>query len=292
MDNYRQAYLITAHKDGYIFRTLLKMLDYSENDIYIHMDVKNKSFNSEEIKELVKNAGIYFSERIDVRWGGYSLVSAELILLKMAYNSNSHYNYYHLLSGQDLPIKNHEYIKDFFIKNKDQEFVGFDSNYYDYDFRIRYYYPLQEKLKRNETTFIDRVANWLTIIQKTFNVRRNKNTEFRKGPNWFSISNELVKYVLDNEKLIKKLFAYTKNPDEGFLQTIVYNSSFKDKVYDLDNKNGNVAIMRLVDWKRGNPYVYKKDDLGTIKDSNMLFARKFDDTVDKEIIDNVYNLYG
>ena len=33
--------------------------------------------------------------------------------------------------------------------------------------------------------------------------------------------------------------------------------------------------MRYIDWKRGNPYVFKEDDIPEIVSSDMLFARKF-----------------
>ena len=48
MGEMRQAYLIVAHKDDFVFRTLLRMLDDVRNDIFIHMDIKNKSYHQEE----------------------------------------------------------------------------------------------------------------------------------------------------------------------------------------------------------------------------------------------------
>ena len=50
--------------------------------------------------------------------GGYSLVNAEMILLRKA-TEVGHYNHYHLLSGQDLPIQSQETIQKFFLKNSD-----------------------------------------------------------------------------------------------------------------------------------------------------------------------------
>lgn len=48
MNEYRkQAYLIIAHKDDLVFRTLLKLLDDSRNDIFIHMDLKNVNYDEQ-----------------------------------------------------------------------------------------------------------------------------------------------------------------------------------------------------------------------------------------------------
>lgn len=63
--------------------------------------------------------------------GGYSLVNAEMILLRKA-TEVGYYNHYHLLSGQDLPIQSQETIQKFFLKNSDKEFVGFDKDIFTY----------------------------------------------------------------------------------------------------------------------------------------------------------------
>lgn len=67
--------------------------------------------------------------------GGYSLVNAEMILLRKA-TEVGHYNHYHLLSGQDLPIQSQETIQKFFLKNSDKEFVGFDKDIFTYGDRV------------------------------------------------------------------------------------------------------------------------------------------------------------
>ena len=50
---YRQAYLIIAHRYDETFKTLLQMLDSDENDIFVHMDKKNKQFDEKECRGLV-----------------------------------------------------------------------------------------------------------------------------------------------------------------------------------------------------------------------------------------------
>ena len=47
-----------------------------------------------------------------------------MYLLESAFLSGD-YEYFHLLSGQCLPIKSQDYIHSFFIKNKNKEFVDF-----------------------------------------------------------------------------------------------------------------------------------------------------------------------
>ncbi len=70
MTNGKQTCLIIAHKDDYTFHTLISMLDNENNDIFIHMDKKNKNYNEADTNKLVKKAGIYHASRSSVAWGG------------------------------------------------------------------------------------------------------------------------------------------------------------------------------------------------------------------------------
>ncbi len=66
----KQAYLIMAHKCDLTFLTLLKMLDEEYNDIFIHMDSKNKSYNKQIAESNVLSARVFHTQRIKVTWGG------------------------------------------------------------------------------------------------------------------------------------------------------------------------------------------------------------------------------
>ena len=48
--------------------------------------------------------------------------------------------------------------------------------------------------------------------------------------------------------------------------------------------------MRLVDWKRGSkgsPYTFREEDYDELINSGALFARKFSEDVDKNIIEKI-----
>ena len=100
-----------------------------------------------------------------------------------------------------------------------------------------------------------------------------------KGTNWFSITHELVKYVLDNESIIRKQFYHTVCADEVFLHSIAMESPYRDTVVN--------SSLRAVDWTRGTPYVYKSEDVEELLDSENLFGRKFDERVDPSAIEKI-----
>ncbi len=285
---YRQAYLIIAHRYDETFKTLLRMLDRDENDIYVHMDLKNKQFDADDCRNLIKKSGIYFTKRTSVTWGGYSQINSELILLETA-TAHRKYNYYHLLSGQDLPIKSNNEIMNFFKKHQGAEFVAFDKETFDCDDRVRYFYPLQEMVGRNRKSLLGRISSAMTLFQKIAHLKRNAEIQFQKGPNWFSITDDLARYVIKRKEWINKVFHDSICCDEIFLQTMVINSMFADRIYQYaGTENTEEAAMRLVDWERGGPYVFKNEDYSELLNSNMIFARKFDCQTDNNIVNKLY----
>lgn len=283
----KHAYLLMIHKVDNGLKRLLELLDYAENDIYIHIDSKYLNFEKNELKKLVKESRLYFVKRTNVIWGDYSQVNAELVLLREAIN-NEKYAYYHLLSGEDLPIKSQKYIHHFFSEHSGKEFINFQSEVFTFENRVRYYHLLQKYVGRGGFTFINFLEKTLLYFQKIIRINRSKNIFFQKGANWFSITDNLARYVVKNEEWIRKHFKFTNCPDEIFLQTLVINSKFKDNLYHTKFDNSYSAIMRMIDWDRGRPYTFRISDFESIIYSDMLFCRKFQPSEDDAIIEKIF----
>ncbi|MDR3590800.1 MAG: beta-1,6-N-acetylglucosaminyltransferase [Negativicutes bacterium] len=285
--------MIVAHNNFYILEKLIRLIDDERNDIYLHIDEKVKNFPVDRFAKIPAKSKIFFVPRVDVNWGGFSLVQAELELLRQAVQGN--YDYYHLLSGVDLPIKTQDYIHDFFAANRGKEFIGFSPSF-DYD-RVAKIWLFMEywKTKNPFIGFLTKVPrNLFLFSQKACGYDRTKNYQitFKKGPNWFSITDTLAKYVIANENLTEKYFKYNGCSDEHFLQTMVFNSPFKNNIHDIKNidkvEDENLGCMRHIDWRRGKPYVFRSKDYDELLQSDRLFARKFDVDTDKEIIDKIF----
>ena len=65
----KHAYLILAHNQFDLLSKLLRCLDDSRNDIFLHIDLK-ASFEREQLISVVKESNLYFTDRVSVRWGG------------------------------------------------------------------------------------------------------------------------------------------------------------------------------------------------------------------------------
>ena len=284
----KQAYLIMAHKDDFCFRTLLRLLDDPRNDIFIHMDKKNRSYDETTISEYIKKSKVYHVNRTNVTWGGYSMINAELLLLKKAVDVGS-YQHYHLLSGQDLPIKTQDQIIAFFTKNGGKEFIQFEKEFYGCQDRTQYYNFLQEKIGRSRKPILRWINNYLIAVERKLHIERNKDVRFQKGANWFSITDGFARYVVEREAWIKKTFKQTICSDEIFLQTLLIASPYLDNLYHKAFDDDMHAIMRFIDWNRGGPYTFRRSDFDELCESEMLFARKFDAQVDADIIKSMLN---
>ena len=103
-----------------------------------------------------------------------------------------------------------------------------------------------------------------------------------KGGAWFSITDDFARYCVSKTDWVTEAFDETYCGDEMFTQTLLYNSLFRDRLYQP--KEGETCSMRLTDWTRGKPYTFRSGDYEELLSSKLLFARKFDIDLDREIV--------
>ena len=286
----KHAYLIMAHNQKNMLQSLIECLDYKENDIYVHLDRKWEDIEINDIYKFATESKIFIlKERIDVKWGTYSQIECELLLLQEA--APGHYQYYHLMSGMDLPLKTQEEIHSFFDERNGTEFIHFDGKEIDTQTykRVSKYNFIITKNKN----LISRILyNLLMGLQLCVDRAKKYNVVFYKGANWFSITDALAQYVVEKSAWIKEVFQYARCGDEMFLQTLVINSKFKESLVNNNFCDNYETIQYCIDWNRGSPYVFKKEDISLLKDSNMCFARKFDMNIDDQIVSLIKNNVG
>lgn len=289
MTGKKHAYLIIAHSNFYILEKLLLLLDDTRNDIFIHIDLKCDNFDFKYFTNIPQRSNIYFTERNSVIWGNISQIKTELILFKTA-SSKKKYQYYHLISGVDLPIKSQDYIHHFFDRNNGREFIGY-MNCWNKDRVTRL--QLFSKNLRDSSKIRKKIFRFfrLSIVyfQKLirYEYRSDKYYNFKYGHNWVSVTHQFVKDLVAKENEFIEIYKHSNAADEIYKHTFSYNSKYKNQIYDLnDDLNG---CMRMIDWKRGQPYIYRESDKNELFNSEKLFARKFDENIDKEIIDYIFN---
>lgn len=285
------GYLILAHKNPTQLCRLVDRINIEGSVIYIHIDKKvdiSDFINTIKDKEKVH----FVNNRISANWGAFSLVEATLNGLKEMLSKYNDIEYISLLSGQDYPIKKSNYIVNFFKERKGKEFIHFDpfptreliNGGMD---RIEYYYDYDnEVMKKNQ----------YEIEMKLMGIKRDfiENMRPYHGSQWWSLTRECVEYVLDHidkNKEITNFYRYTRFPDEQIFQTIIMNSKFSSKVVNNNLRyiDWSTVDRAKLDWLRNPPHpkVLLISDYNSLLRSRCLYARKFDENVDSEIIDKI-----
>ncbi|MFC3932046.1 beta-1,6-N-acetylglucosaminyltransferase [Streptococcus dentapri] len=291
----KHAYLVIAHSHFDQLAFLVSLLDNADNDIFIHIDAK-ASFSQadeQELRTACQQSNLIITERQAIYWGGFSQVKAELLLFKAAHNYG-HYDFYHLLSGVDLPLASQAEIHHFFDEHKGEIFMSrmtLDGDPENIN-RQKYYHFFQKFTPRTLPGIIGKALFKIyrlseISIQKLMRVNLLKKHDLTpmKASNWVSLPEDVVITLLEEEDWIVRTFGKTFLSDEVFLPIFLDKFGFNDRVFDntINHNEGKEfqGNLRFVNWWDGNPYVWTDSDedkrkLEKIKQEGYLFTRKFD----------------
>lgn len=277
-----------AHKNPDQVYRLVSRLDDGLSAFFIHIDKSVAITPFEKIKEAGKL--VQFVERVNSKWGGFGSVQAALNGLKAIKQSENFFDQIFLLSGQDYPIKSNAYINQFLETSPNTTFIEYFPipNYQKWPgndrgglYRVDKYYI---GLKKKEM-FISKTLN---LLSKYFSVLKRKLPDDIKpyaGSQWWSVSMDMLNYILDydaNHPEYRSFHKYTFVPDELYFQMIIANISDKKIAQHIENNNKRFIIWEKV--SSAHPNTLRVQDFNTILASDHLFARKFDEHVDAEIL--------
>lgn len=293
----KHAYLIMAYNNWNQLATLLSLLDDKRNDIYVHIDKRSGQFPQELLEHSVKESSLSFIPRKNVYWADYSQADVEMDLMDAA-SSTFPYQYYHLLSGMDLPLKTQDEIHKFF-ENETHEFIAMTPNGGSYSEKHTCYYHflVHNRFYRNHKV-LKGIDRGLMYIQRLLHLKRvyDKDLKISTGWQWFSITDEFCRYVLSQRDFVKQMFRLTLDVDEKFIGTLVNKAGWHEHLYYVTkpgegNDTFQRACQRYIDFDVPVPQPYTwgregdtKGDFEKLMNSGFLFARKFDERVNSDII--------
>lgn len=300
------AYLILAHEQPEMFRRLVTALNARHVKIFAHIDKKT---DEDEFKRGGDGAAVTFvTDRLRVNHSGFTQPQAMLKLLETAV-SHDRFDYYIFLSGRDYPIKGNDYIAHYLTEHFGTNFINFYPLVGDADWvkNITKYYFVDELgscpyLLRRAVKGCIRAVN-VVLPDRPF---LPGMTPYR-GSNWWALTDATVRYILDFVKSPSgapyiQFFRRVSSSDEIFFQTIVLNSPFAPhcRYYRRDVmeappgslKNENKAYLHYIDWTVGreNPAVFDISDYDNLRESEALFARKFDLRKSADLLDKIDNM--
>ena len=307
------AYLVLAHHQPLQLARLVDRLSGPNSFFFIHVD--KKSVHKDAITRLLSaynNVQIIATR--SVNWMGYSMVNAEIDLMKLAVGSGIAFKYFVLMSGQDYPIKTNEYINNFFSRHS-TDFMQYNSvSYMGEDFKRKHRYYHFSDIPYINPRSPQRIPSLVYLYfgthkhlarlvpQKPF----YQGMELFFGSQWFALTCDTVSYILqfitENNGFIKAM-KYSQGPDETFFQTIIMNSERRTNVYDYEKyvewlkarKDDDIFIpglssLRYMDWSEravSKPAVLDSSYFNELAHSEDLFARKFDEQASAGLMDKI-----
>jgi hypothetical protein len=202
--------------------------------------------------------------------------------------SAGRFDYYHVISGADLPLKTPDEIHRFFQAHQGREFIGYatatDTSWVSQRHLFNRFLMPRNRVQR---LLRDRGSALVSRVQQrvSYDHSRKFDLEIRKGSDWYSVTHAMVQHVLENERLVRRLLRFGHAPSEIYMQTLAWNSPFRNNLFDASDEFRGSA--RLIDWDRGGPYTFTSADLSQLTSSDRMFARKFMSAVDRDVVDRL-----
>jgi hypothetical protein len=272
----RVAHLIITYTSPLQTERMIRSMQHPDFDFYIHVDKKV------DISSHLFLAGIpqvyLIDNRTDVVWAGYNTIKATIRSVEEILASGKKYDYIHLMSGQDYPIKPANQVHDFFVKHNGHEFLEFEH----FDKWSDEAYPRIQQYHLTNYRFPGRYQfQWLMNKLLPSRVSPVQMEYFGSSMFW-ALTPMCLRYVIDflkSNPKFQRFMHFTWGADEFLFQTLVLNSSFKTNVL-----NNNLLFL---DRGKGeaHPNIITTAHYQAMLQSEKLFARKFDQSVDVSIMD-------
>ncbi len=286
----KHAFLVLAHKQPQLLARILQRLERPNHHFFIHVDLKYP--NLKEYYSVCRNIqNIHFvSDNIEVYHAGISIVYAEILLLQEADKQKEKFDFYHLISGQDYPIRSNNQFDEFF-EQTDHSFMYIDSK------------ELQKELANNYKICANRfhfnnTEKWYSKIYEKFHLHyfsylwynRDHIDNYIGGWQWFSwnytVKEYVMQYINKQPQYIEK-YNHTSSPDEHIFTTLLAPHA-QDLHIEIQNP------LRYISWHphrdvntKYRPYDLTEEDLPWIINSKAFFCRKVDQYHSSLLLDRI-----
>jgi hypothetical protein len=269
----RVAYVVSAYKYPKQLGRLLRVLSTSTASFSVHVDRKTRPSVFRAMRAETEDVpNVRFLPRHVSHWAGFGHVRATLKGLADVVERGAPFDYVVLLTAQDYPLRSSAYIERFLGDAGGRSFM----NHWPLPFP-----PWEPR------GGVDRIEDWHLITYRRLHLalplrrRLPGGLDPYGGGAYWCLARPVVEYIhefVQRNPAYVRFFERVFVPDELFFQTIVLNSPLRETIVN-DN-------LRFIDWSENpGPTVLRMEHLPKLVESGKLFARKFDASVDAEILD-------
>ena len=249
-------------------------------------------------------------ERFSGIWGDIGIVKGTLSAMSIVVEKNCE-GYCALITGQDYPLRSNNAIRDFLEKHQGSNFISVFQNPDNwkgaYKERITKY-KVNKSIKRGHFLLLSSIfdRNFYerqTLGRINYLIKNDKISALRKifkrrsfpdyiepygGGVYFALPMQTVKKIISFHKRHPEFLEfneYTLCADEVFFHSIIMHLH-KEKKLKISRS------LTYVNWERPTgplPVTFGIDDLKELKQASekYLWARKFDESVDSKILDEI-----
>jgi hypothetical protein len=294
---YLKVYCVLVHKNPSQIKELISLLQDDHSLFFIHLD---KKINLNSYKELLNQKNCFFvKKRVACSWGKYSLVQATLNAMKEVHdliNANYSGAKYHfiMLSGEDLPLTTNQQIQEYLSSNTETSFINYWELPYEKWwqgglFRLENLYLFEYKKHPKWNYWLNRAIKKLQfnfLLPLNQFKKRFSGFKIYGSSQWMLLNQDLVAFVLkescDNPKF-NSIFKYVLAPDELYFATLILNYD-KQKQFKINNVTSHLVCFNGAD---PSPKYLQIEDIEKNDNENLLFARKFDPSLNQNAIEFV-----
>lgn len=271
------AFFISAYKLERQFEWLFKSI-WNPSDIFlIHLSTAASDAYVREIRRLTEGCpNVHFLPQMQITWGGWSLVEMSLEAIRFFCRRSEDWSYFVNLSGQDYPVRPLDDLRAFLDQHDGSNFI--EMKHIDTQpFHIRrrlHWYCIEHKGQLRRLP-IPNVRAMLTPV-KWF------------GGLWCILSREFCNWLVASEltQVYCRALRHTKIPDEFFFQNMIMRSPFASTL------NPNPRRYLQFELRASGPKTLTSRDLDGMLGSPAFFARKFDETIDAEVLQQLAGRIG
>ncbi|HEV7368007.1 beta-1,6-N-acetylglucosaminyltransferase [Arenibaculum sp.] len=265
----RLAYVITVFKQPEQVARLLDAIWHPDDAFALHLDAKASPDLRMRFEALAQGRpNVTFVDPVRVCWGGFSLCEAEWRCLHHLVTRHPGWDYLMNITGQDFPLRpRRDIIADLASRPGTNYMQVLDVAALPRHFRQRsawYCLEARDRLLRLPIPYLP--------------PRRFRNRWFGSG--WHVLTRDFCEWLVATPLMdeCRRYFRHVKHPHEAWLQAMMMASPFRDTV-DQDNR-------RAIVWTHGsgNPNILTIADLPALERSDAFFARKFDESVDAQVL--------
>mmetsp|Transcript_40682 Transcript_40682/g.53574 ORF Transcript_40682/g.53574 Transcript_40682/m.53574 type:complete len:647 (-) Transcript_40682:215-2155(-) len=284
------AFIMIVHENPHQVIRLINAVQHPKHSFVIHVDAKESSQSTfdELLAFAQRTSNVYVMEedRVSVSWGGFNVVQATINAMKYVWVNEIPFDWLSNLSGYTYPLASIDIFRQgLATQSPSKSYMEIRPKPHEPNSRAWHHFvECDGKLHR------------ITRLQKL------KNTTMYVGSQWFTVARDFVEYIVHGRGfagLYKQYAEHLVVADENYFQTVMKNSPMCHA-----HVNQNFHHIQFDEWEHSktapdpskclqpnprhcgrSPTTMTVDYIPVLEKTSNLFARKFDERIDSEILD-------